>query len=104
MVAEVDRSAADRFDDAERLLRGLRATRAEVLGAEHPHTLKSASRLAELLERTGRVDEAIALHNETCGAYERTLGANHPVTRATRAACATLENGRPSEAIPRVPL
>jgi hypothetical protein len=40
------------------------AGREKALGAEHPHTLTSASQLGSVLERRGKYKEAVVMHRE----------------------------------------
>ena len=50
----------------------------QVLGAEHPDTLRSLNNLAGLLRSQGRYDAAEPLYRRALEARERALGAEHP--------------------------
>jgi non-specific serine/threonine protein kinase/serine/threonine-protein kinase len=58
--------------------------RKDVLGADHPDTLRSMYNLARLYWAQGRYDEAEPLLLETLETQERVLGADHPDTLGTR--------------------
>ena len=49
----------------------------EVLGAEHPDTLRSNTSLGLLLRRLGRLNEAEAVLRDTLAAQERVVGGEH---------------------------
>jgi tetratricopeptide (TPR) repeat protein len=55
-----------------------------VYGSKHAETLAARNNLAVAYKATGRLDEAIALHEANLADIEQTLGAGHPNTRATR--------------------
>jgi hypothetical protein len=57
--------------------------RRQVLGADHPDTLGSASNLAVGLSELGRVDEALALDRDILDRKRRVLGVDHPDTLAS---------------------
>ena len=50
----------------------------DVLGAEHPDTLRSNTSLGLLLRRLGRLNEAEELLRSTLAAQERVVGGEHP--------------------------
>ena len=56
----------------------------EVLGPDHPDTLTSRNNLAGAHESAGRLDQAIALHEQTLTDSLRILGPDHPDTLASR--------------------
>ena len=51
-----------------------------IRGPDHPDTLTSRNNLAYAYQAAGRLDEAIALYEQTLADYERVLGADHPDT------------------------
>ncbi len=57
--------------------------RKRVLGAEHPHTLTSASNLAASLADQGKYVEAERMLHSALASLQRVLGAEHPDTLAT---------------------
>jgi hypothetical protein len=73
----------------------------QLLGADHPDTLKSRSNLAEAYLAAGRTAEAIPLLARTLADRERLLGADHPDTLESRhdLSVAYLAAGRTAEAI-----
>ncbi|KAI9777133.1 MAG: hypothetical protein M1839_009089 [Geoglossum umbratile] len=54
--------------------------REATLGAEHPETLASISRLGSVLRGQGKYEEAEAMHRRALEAKERVLGEEHPDT------------------------
>ena len=56
----------------------------EVLGPDHPDTLTSRNNLAYAHESAGRLDQAIALYEQTLTDSERVLGPDHPSTLTSR--------------------
>jgi len=56
-----------------------------VLGAEHPHTLGSASNLVVLLSEQGEFSESARIHRETLEVRRRVLGVEHPHTLGSSA-------------------
>jgi len=71
------------------------------LGPNQPHTLASRHNLACAYQDTGRLNEAITLHQQTLENLTGILGPDHPSTLASRnnLAGAYLESGRLDEAI-----
>jgi hypothetical protein len=57
-----------------------RATRAAILGAEHPDTLQSMNNLALGYHAAGKLDLALPLYEETLKLLKAKLGADHPDT------------------------
>ena len=74
--------ARGKYVEGEALLREVLRVRRDV-DPEHPRTLKSADKLANLLERTERASEAIELHRATLASRLATLGEGHVDTRAS---------------------
>ena len=72
----------------------------DTLGPDHPSTLTSRNNLAGAYQDAGRLDEAIALYEQTLEDRTRILGTNHPDTLASRhnLANAYLAAGRSEEA------
>ena len=56
----------------------------EVLGPDHPSTLASRNNLAGAHESAGRLDQAIALYEQTLADRLRILGPDHPDTLTSR--------------------
>ncbi|KAL2137468.1 hypothetical protein VTI28DRAFT_9557 [Corynascus sepedonium] len=54
-----------KYQDAEALYRQTLKLRTQVLGAEHPDTLRSMNNLANTLDSQGKYEEAEALHRQT---------------------------------------
>ena len=73
----------------------------EALGLDHPGTLASRGNLAGAYQEAGRLNEAIALYEQTFEDTIRILGPDHPGTLASRGnlAYAYQEAGRLNEAI-----
>ena len=73
----------------------------DTLGPDHPSTLASRNNLASAYQYAGRLDEAIALFEQTLEDSTRTLGPHHPNTLITRSnlAGAYQDAGRLEEAI-----
>ena len=71
------------------------------LGPDHPSTLTSRNSLAYAYQDAGRLDEAIALHEQNLEDRTRILGPHHPNTLTSRhnLACAYRDAGRLDEAI-----
>ena len=71
------------------------------LGPDHPSTLASRNSLAVAYQDAGRIDEAIALHEQNLEDRTRILGPHHPDTLITRnnLAGAYRDAGRIDEAI-----
>jgi tetratricopeptide (TPR) repeat protein len=80
----VSLSSQGRYDEAEAILRAVVGVQRRVLGEEHPHTLRAALNLANVLAYGQKKHrEAIPLLESAGAAYARTLGADHPMARAT---------------------
>ena len=73
----------------------------DILGPDHPSTLTSRHNLAYAYQDAGRLDKAIALHEQTLEDTTRILGPNHPHTLISRhnLANAYRDAGRLDEAI-----
>ena len=73
----------------------------DTLGPDHPSTLASRNSLAVAYRDAGRIDEAIALYEQTLEDSTRILGPHHPSTLASRnsLAVAYQDAGRIDEAI-----
>ena len=73
----------------------------DTLGPDHPSTLASRNNLANAYRDAGRLDEAIALHEQTLEDSTRILGPHHPDTLTSRnsLAGAYRDAGRLDEAI-----
>ena len=71
------------------------------LGPDHPSTLASRNSLAVAYQDAGRIDEAIALHEQNLEDSTRILGPHHPSTLTSRnnLACAYRDAGRIDDAI-----
>ena len=74
----------------------------DTLGPDHPSTLASRNNLANAYQDAGRLDEAIALHEQTLEDSTRILGPDHPDTLISRnnLAGAYDNAGRLDDAIP----
>ena len=72
----------------------------DTLGPDHPSTLASRNNLAGAYRDAGRLDEAIALYEQTLEDSTHILGTNHPNTLTSRnnLANAYLAAGRSEEA------
>ena len=73
----------------------------DTLGPDHPSTLASRNNLANAYRDAGRLDEAIALHEQTLTDLTHILGPHHPNTLTSRnnLASAYRDAGRLDEAI-----
>nr|WP_230416701.1 tetratricopeptide repeat protein [Micromonospora tarapacensis] len=80
-----------RFGAAEEEFREVLAARTRLLGAEHPDTLETNTRLAVLLDKTERSD-AEKQFREVLAARVQELGTDHPDTLNTRASLALVLN------------
>ncbi|MFB3131729.1 MAG: tetratricopeptide repeat protein, partial [Rhodothermales bacterium] len=56
----------------------------QVLGPDHPNTVKSLNNLAGLLDSQGKYDEAEPLYRRALGIFENALGPDHPNTITAR--------------------
>jgi Flp pilus assembly protein TadD len=68
------------YADAERIEREVHGMMMRVLGAEHPHTLTSASNLAMSLLTQGKYADAERIQREVLEVRKRVLGAENPHT------------------------
>lgn len=71
------------FLHAEAHQRAVWLARTHQLGMNHASTLAAGRFLAEIQERSGRLDEAEALSREIKSRAESALGRQHPITLAT---------------------
>jgi len=76
--------SAGRYEEAMLLDLETLMARQQVLGPEHPDTLRSRNVLAIDYTNLGRYDEALALELETLAFSERVLGPDHPTTLSSR--------------------
>jgi tetratricopeptide (TPR) repeat protein len=88
------------YRDAEQVLRGAADARERALGADHPDTLRSRTRLAYSLYRQGKYNEAIEGFRAIVVREEKLFGPMHPDTLLARNGLAiALDNGgKPAEA------
>ncbi|MEU6025244.1 tetratricopeptide repeat protein [Micromonospora sp. NPDC047134] len=82
----------DRWAEAEALYRRLLDLR-QVLEADHPHVLLTLHELAWTIACQGRWSEAETLYRQVLERRDRTLGTDHPETKATRYALDELLRG-----------
>jgi len=68
------------YTGAEPLYRRALEAQERILGPEHPETLSSMTKLADLLEETNRFEEAFSLHHSALEIQERKRGAERPDT------------------------
>jgi tetratricopeptide (TPR) repeat protein len=73
-----------RYRDAENVARAVLEVRTQVLGSEHPDTLKSRNRLAVALWRQAKFIEAEADFRKLIKLDEKALGPEHPDTLKSR--------------------
>ena len=73
----------DGSSEAEKLLHESFESSRQVLGPEHPTTLRTMSTLGALLIKLGRLDDAEKLLRPCLEAQRRILGPNHHETRHT---------------------
>ncbi|KAJ3524973.1 hypothetical protein NM208_g11840 [Fusarium decemcellulare] len=69
-----------RFPDAERVQREATSIRTELLGDEHPETLKASMALARCIIYEERLEEAERLQVRTLEMWKRVGGEEHPMT------------------------
>ncbi len=69
---------------AEQACRHVLADRQRVLGPQHPDTLKTAHRLAQIITVQGRNDEAAQILRQLCHDRQQLLGSQHPDTQHAR--------------------
>jgi hypothetical protein len=55
-----------------------------LLGGDHPDTLRSRNNLAAAYQSAARLDEAIALYEQTLADQVRVFGEDHPQTLTSR--------------------
>ena len=65
---------------ALQLVADVKAAHQASLGADHPNTLVAGNNLACYLRCIGRLDEALALADDTLCRMQRKLGDRHPLT------------------------
>jgi tetratricopeptide (TPR) repeat protein len=75
-LANVKRSQS-RFTEATALDERVLAEQSTLLGADHPHTLTTASSYAADLKTLGRYREALRLDEQTCPAWAELYGEDH---------------------------
>jgi MinD-like ATPase involved in chromosome partitioning or flagellar assembly len=75
-LANVRRSQS-RYTEATALDERVLAEQVELLGADHPHTLTTASSYAADLKTLGRYREALAMDERTCPAWAELYGEDH---------------------------
>jgi tetratricopeptide (TPR) repeat protein len=73
-----------RYDEAEDLLRGVRAAQVRLFGADDPDTLDTGHGLQLVLGNHGRRDEAVALLRSVVAGRQAVLGPWHPATLRSR--------------------
>ena len=67
-----------------RLFQDVLAKRTEVLGWDHPDTLRSRSSLANSYYAVGSYERAVDMHQETLAARRRVLGLDDERTQASQ--------------------
>ena len=67
-----------------RLFQDVMAQRTEVLGWDHPDTLRSRSSLANSYYAVGSYQRAVDMHREALAARRRVLGLDHERTQASQ--------------------
>ena len=73
-----------KFELAEPLYQRALEAREQVLGPEHPDTLRTVNNLANLYTDQGKFELAEPLFQRALEASERVLGADHPNTTIVR--------------------
>ncbi len=86
--ADLASAQQDELVEAEALLREVVQQRFEILGAEHPETLRARRRLAEVLSARARHPESIAQLRAILGIQREALGTNDLETLRTQEALA----------------
>jgi len=88
------------YQSAEVTLRTVIETRAQLIGPEHPDTLRSRNHLAAALRKEGKLVEAETNFHELIRIEEKVLGPEHPDTLWSRSGLATIlsDQGKFSEA------
>jgi tetratricopeptide (TPR) repeat protein len=79
-----------RYDEAEQLLRGVRATQLRLFGADDPDTLDTGHGLQLVLGNHGRREEAVALLRSVVAGRQTVLGPWHPATLRSRVSLLSL--------------
>jgi hypothetical protein len=72
------RKGQGQYAEAERIEQEVLGARRRLLGDEHPHTLRSAAKLALSLLFQGKHEQAERIEREVLGARRRLLGDEHP--------------------------
>ena len=72
-----------RFEEAKELLRRAASAQREVLGPDHPNTVRTEATLGTTLLEQGRYAEAEPIFRNVLTTRRRVLGADHPVTADT---------------------
>jgi tetratricopeptide (TPR) repeat protein len=84
-LIEVQRSEhLGTYEAAEKIYRWALELMEVMLGSEHPATLTSMNRLAEILGSQGKYEAAEEMHRRTLELREKVLGSEHPDTLASR--------------------
>ena len=78
------------LDEAKELFNKATEMSLDVLGKDHPHTLKLLGNLAHVLKEQGELVKAEASFDEALKIHERVLGAQHPDTMLIRRKLASL--------------
>ena len=73
-----------RYAEAEVACRQVLADRERVIGPQHPDTLKTAHRLAQIIAAQGRNEEAAQILRQLCRDRQHLLGSQHPDTQHAR--------------------
>jgi cellulose biosynthesis protein BcsQ len=99
-LANVRRSQS-RFTDAADLDKDVLDEQTELLGADHPHTLTTASSYAADLKALGRYDDALAMDEKTRPAWAELYGEDHrrAIDAAHNLAVSYRLNGRVKDAL-----
>jgi hypothetical protein len=77
------------------MLRQVLGDRERILGLNHPESLSTRYRLAEVIAAQGRNAEAERLFRQVTAARTRVLGQDHPETVLARTRLATLAKSPP---------
>ena len=68
------------YVEAAKIYRETLAKQKQVLGSEHPDTLKTAMNLANTLAGLGKMEESETLFRKTLAVQKQVLGDDHPQT------------------------
>src|SRR6185369_13254330 len=68
------------YDEAQQVLEEAYGLQIKVLGANHPNTELTVSRLAAVYLHSGQEDLAMVLYEGLAGARRKRYGADHPET------------------------